>query len=293
MDRSRATTYAELGERMALVFPPDDPWRQFRPRPSDIIISPYSKCGTTWLQQIVHGLRTGGDMDFEDISFVVPWIEVSHLLGIDIDAEQKAEPRAFKSHLSWHDVPKGARYIVSVRDPKDAFLSLYRFLEGWMFEPGAISIEEFAAGRLDPSSGASNYWRHLDSWLTQQGNPDVLLLAFEDMKVRLRQTVEAVAAFIGVGSDALDVATEQASFEFMKANEEPFIDHGVRRRSEEVAGIPHGSDSTKVRKGDAGDHVTELPHSVVARFDEIWRDTIASSHPYRRYEDLAETLSLA
>ena len=43
-------------------------------RPSDVVISPFSKCGTTWLQQIVHTVRTRGDMDFDDISRVIPWI---------------------------------------------------------------------------------------------------------------------------------------------------------------------------------------------------------------------------
>src|SRR6187549_3056244 len=47
----------------------------FKPRPDDVIITPYGKCGTTWLQQVFHGLRTRGDMDFDDISRVVPWIE--------------------------------------------------------------------------------------------------------------------------------------------------------------------------------------------------------------------------
>ena len=32
-------------------------------RPTDIVISPFGKSGTTWTQQIVHTLRTRGDMD--------------------------------------------------------------------------------------------------------------------------------------------------------------------------------------------------------------------------------------
>ena len=44
----------------------------YRPQPSDLFITPFAKCGTTWLQQIVHGLRTQSDMDFDDISRVIP-----------------------------------------------------------------------------------------------------------------------------------------------------------------------------------------------------------------------------
>jgi hypothetical protein len=95
----------------------------FIPRADDVIISPFGKCGTTWLQQIFHTLRTGGDTDYDDISRVVPWIETSPGLGLDLDAEQKANPRGFKSHLDFEDVPGGGRYIVSFRDPCDAPVS--------------------------------------------------------------------------------------------------------------------------------------------------------------------------
>lgn len=106
-----------------------------------MIIASYAKCGTTWLQQMAHSLRTGGDLDFDDISRVVPWIETASDLGIELDAEQRGEPRIFKSHLAYDDVPSGARYIVSVRDPRDALVSAYRLLEGWFFEPGSIGME--------------------------------------------------------------------------------------------------------------------------------------------------------
>jgi hypothetical protein len=100
----------------------------FVPAPTDVIISPYGKCGTTLLQQMFHTLRTRGDMDFDDISRVVPWIEMSPALGLDLNSPQRADPRGFKSHLSYGRVPKGARYVVSLRDPKDSFISMYRFM---------------------------------------------------------------------------------------------------------------------------------------------------------------------
>src|SRR3954462_6082472 len=121
-ERRRATTLAELQVKMdrlvtAAGFPPG---LGFVTRPSDVIIASYAKCGTTWLQQMVHRLRTGGDLDFDDISRVVPWIETAADLGIDLESERRGEPRVFKSHLSSDQVPKGAQYIVSIRDPRDA-----------------------------------------------------------------------------------------------------------------------------------------------------------------------------
>ena len=74
----RALSMAETDALNARVFIDaeiDASIASWRPRPTDVVITPYSKCGTTWLQQIFHTLRTGGDMDFDDISCVVPWIE--------------------------------------------------------------------------------------------------------------------------------------------------------------------------------------------------------------------------
>lgn len=59
----------------------------FKPRPSDVFVATYAKAGTTWMQQIVHGLRTNGSMDFGEITEVVPWIEVAHILDIDPETE--------------------------------------------------------------------------------------------------------------------------------------------------------------------------------------------------------------
>ena len=149
----------------------------YRPRPSDVVISPFGKCGTTWLQQSFHTLRTGGDMDFDDISRVVPWIETARVLGLDLEAKQRADPRGFKSHLPFDLIPKGARYVVSLRDPKDALVSLFRFVEGWFIEPGAVSIDVFAQDWLSRVGAGPDYWSHLLSWWDQRDNPAVLLFS--------------------------------------------------------------------------------------------------------------------
>jgi|TARA_Y100000310_G_scaffold342789_1_gene447447 hypothetical protein len=127
MANRRATTLGQLEALQSKMITAEGVGKglSHRLRPSDVVISPYAKCGTTWIQQIVHTLRTRGDEDYDDISRVVPWIETSSDLGIDLSAEQKAHPRAFKSHLPWGMVPKGGKYITSIRDPRDAFVSIW------------------------------------------------------------------------------------------------------------------------------------------------------------------------
>jgi multisubunit Na+/H+ antiporter MnhC subunit len=68
------------------------------PRKSDVFVVTYPKCGTTWMTQLVHMLRTNGDMDFGEITEVVPWDILAYDCGQDLSVSQVAEPRAFKSH---------------------------------------------------------------------------------------------------------------------------------------------------------------------------------------------------
>jgi len=293
-ESQRATTWEEFRDLRERMHSPESEahWGAFAPRPTDVIISPYAKSGTTWLQQIVHGLRTRGDMDFDDISRVIPWIETALDLGLDLDADQRGEPRAFKSHLSAHRVPPGARYIVSLRDPKDAFVSFYRFMEGWWFEAGTIDMETVAHRVYFLRERATDYWTHLLSWWPRRDDPDVLLLSFEGMRADLEGVVIRVAQFIGVPLDQalLDLVVGQSSFEFMRAHGDRFDDALIRRLTEERAGLPPGGDSSKVREGAVGSHRAELSAALSAEMDAIWSDVIEPELGFATYAELAAAL---
>ncbi|NJN51563.1 MAG: sulfotransferase domain-containing protein [Gammaproteobacteria bacterium] len=295
--KTRARSLAELQARMQGMFTPEGVGHAFRfkARPTDVFITPFGKCGTTWLQQIVHSLRTRGDLEFDDISRVVPWLETSTDLGIDLDAPQRGEPRAFKSHLPWGPIPKGGKYIVSLRDPKDALVSMYRFMEGWFLEPGAVAIEDFARQRYMQRKDGMDYWSHLLSWWGERDNPAVLLLAYEHMKADLPGTIERVAAFIGIPLDPAlrRIVEQQASLQSMLEHKGKYDDLMMRQRSEEVANLPPGSDSAKVRKGQVGSHREELPAAVIDELDAIWRSVVTPHTGADSYAALIATLPSA
>ena len=294
MDHTRATSMEEMAERMGKAFTDADRDHglAFQPRPSDVIISSFAKSGTTWLQQIVHGLRTRGDMDFDDISRVVPWIETARGLGLDLEAEQRAQPRAFKSHLSWDAVPKGGRYLVSLRDPRDVLVSYYHFLEGWIFAPGSISIEEIAHKRFLDRDEGSDYWSHLISWWSQRDNPDVMLLAFEHMKHDLPRAVRSVAAFLERQDDdgLFGLVEEQSSFGFMFEHKDRFDDLLMRDHLEEMSSIPSGGDSAKVRAGQVGSHRAELSTEILDELDAMWSSTVGVELGVASYQELIDAL---
>ena len=290
----RATTMAELHALQSRMMTREtlEQGLKFQPRPSDVVIAPFGTCGTTWLQQIFHTLRTRGDTDFDDISAVVPWIETAVTLGQDLNAEQKATPRGFKSHLGWDAVPKGARYIVSIRDPKDALVSAFRFMEGWFIEPGRITLAEFSRESYLQGRGGHSYWSHLASWWEVRHDPAVLMLSYEHMHRDPDDTIRRVAAHSGIPLDdeLLALTLRHSSLEFMLANKSKFDDLGMRTLSERNCGLPPGSDSAKVRLGQVGSHRTELTEEVAAEMDARWEEQITARFGHADYAALEEAL---
>ena len=267
----------------------------FRPRPTDVLIATFPKCGTTWLQQIVHGLRTRGSMDFDEITLVVPWLELALDLGIDPDAPQVAEPRAFKSHLSWYEIPKGGRYLAMVRDPKDVLVSLYHFHEGWRFEPGAIAMGDYARNFFLAPERGRRYWQYVASWWPQRGREDVLLLSYEAALADVPGTVRRIARFIECPLDdaLLDIVVRQSSIEFMKAHGRQFDDHVVRAARNAANGLPPGGSSSKLRSGRVGDHVDTLPMDVREALDGIWLEEMEDRFGLGSYRDMLAAIGPA
>ncbi|MBV1878081.1 MAG: sulfotransferase domain-containing protein [Pseudomonadales bacterium] len=287
----RAKSLAEMAALQGKLFTRDE-LRQglaLQLRFSDIVISPFPKSGTTWLQQMVHTLRTGGDMDFDDISRVIPWIETSAALDIDLGDEQRAKPRAFKSHLSYELIPKGGRYIHAIRDPKDVLISNFKFVEGWFLEPGTVSLDEFAQKSFIDSGG---YWQHLLSWWAVSHQNNVLCLAYEQMLAAPETAIQRVAEFIDIplDDDLLTLTREYISFEFMLKNKNRFDDAMMIALSEQRCSLPAGSDGAKVRIGQAGGHQQILSAATSEALDQVWQEKITPVLGFANYAALLAEL---
>jgi len=264
-------------------------------RPTDAVVATFPKSGTTWTQQICHGLRSHGDMDFPEISWVCPWIENGHLFGVDASSPQRFEPRVFKTHLEYTNMNKGARYIHVVREPKDVLVSFYGFLSGTVFDPQAITLDVFAevwlladqlAERTDPNApfGAhlSNYWRHLIDWWQARDAAPVLTLAYENIRDDLPGHVERIARFMGIDADAelLAIATRQATFEFMFEHRDHFADR--------IPGTPMRFD--KVVNGKVGSHATRVSAELGERIDAAWIRYVTPVFGIGSYEEFRTQL---
>lgn len=263
----------------------------FQPRPSDIIIATSPKCGTTWIQQIIHQLRTGGDTDFANIALEVPWIESAHDNKLDIDANQKGTPRAYKCHFAYNDCPKGCKYIVICRDPCAVVYSLYKFLEGVTFKRETVNIKNFVAETWlafsDPvnkdkkNESDVSYFAHLLSWFEHRNDPNVLMLFFEELKEDLEKVVRVVGEFIGVQDEGkIRTAVEMSSFSFMKANAEKF-DVSVVKKPPEKPLLFH-----IMRSGSANEGREVLSDDVKAIIQQRWEEVITKVTGYKTYQEL-------
>jgi hypothetical protein len=174
---------------------------------------------------------------------------------------------------------------------------MYRFMEGWFLEPGTVSLDDFVRGTfiargLSPGAGGADYWTHLLSWWARRKDPDVLFMAYEQMKEDLPGTIRRVAAFMGIPLDdeLLAITGEHASLDFMQRHKDRFDDRIFRDRSVALAGLPANSESSKVRTGQVGEARLQLGPEVVAELDAVWRQRITPVLGFASYADMIAAL---
>lgn len=260
----------------------------FVARPDDVFICTYSKSGTTWVQHVVHQLRSGGSMDFTEISAVVPWLESAADVGMDPSAEQPWSPRAFKCHLMWRDVPRGGRHITVFRDPVTVLPSFYRFFEGWWFEPGSITLEEFANELYMGGSASGRHWDHLVDWWPRVHDPDVLALTYEDMIAAPDRVPAVIADFLGIEMTADEMSTivRHCSRTFMADHHLQFSEQLIRHHRDPVWGLPPGGTADKVTRG--SDVV--LSPDLLVQLDNVWQEAVASKLGFANYQQFRRAL---
>ena len=240
-------------------------------RNGDIVVSVPPKSGTTWMMNIVHQLRSGGDPAFADIYHEVPWLEfvprpestVDGLIAA-FDATPRDLRRAFKSHAAPPTLPfqrPGAgldvRYVVVARNPDEAVASFRPFIDShsdewfdlWHVPKGALvgpDFETFFAG-MGSHAIVPRIFAFLAAWWPLRHEPNVMLVHYADLKREPDASVRRIAKFLGF--DVLDAQwpaiLEYTSFQWMKAHEDKF-------ELRTVADIPILNAGAMIRKGQVG-----------------------------------------
>ncbi|GFU07325.1 sulfotransferase 1 family member D1 [Nephila pilipes] len=169
---------------------------EYKPRPDDIFIATYPKCGTTWAQHILmllfrHGQPPDSNMEFFKTAVYIDSQGAK-------SAENMLKPGAIKTHFPFHMIPwsKQAKYICITRNPKDCCVSYYHHMKGM---PGHSFkgtfdqfFELFLAGMID----FGDYFDNLMGWYEHRNDPNVLFLTYEEMKENTEAAILKMASFI-------------------------------------------------------------------------------------------------
>ena len=284
-----------IHDRLSLLITKEgrETFENFVPRSTDVIVVTPPKCGTTWMQQIMHQLRSGGDMTFEDIDDVVPWIEAAYDVGQDLDDEHKYQPRCFKIH-SWYEAcPKGAKYIVVYREPCAAFYSGFKYFEGVHYQPGEITLDELVRSIFlsQHERMGNNYFEHLVSWWPKRNDPNVLMLTFEDMLEDLESAVRAVSSFMGIDDEAsITNAVKMSRFKFMKKHQEKFANHRVARYRNSAIGLQKGTVFRRVNTGSATKGREAMEECTRQAVQDMWDQIVTKKIGFRDYNEFRQTL---
>ena len=219
-------------------------FQTFEARDTDVYISTFFKSGTTWMQMILYQMFTHGNMDFEHIYEVSPWL-INEAGGKD-GAERINKlnnPRIFKAHEPYEEFdPKNKNKFIHVyRDGKDVAVSLYHHRKNYKDPNETLDqiFESYFTG------GTYNWFTYTKQWLENKDRFNILYVNYADLKNNFEETILDIARFleVNVTEEMLTRIKERSSFEFMKANETKF---GEQAQAQKIY-------NQFIRKGNLGD----------------------------------------
>jgi hypothetical protein len=269
-------------------------------RAGDVLVMGSMKTGTTWTQQICHQVRTGGDEDFGDIYDVAPFIPFFYMdvPGLDLNREQKASPRVFKSHETYETLPKaeGVKYIVVTRDPTDCLFSMIKFLRRYYSNEDADmtleDIQRFLQSPMVKVTGSNQEF--IVSWWPHRNDPNVMWLFFEDMVADLPGSVDRIAKFMGVelSPEGRTNVLKNSTFEYMAAHKDKFKGEEtfVAKPFAELAWKPQMGmvrpDGGKIGQGRQGLHP-----GIVQLLEGRWKEIVQPVTGYASYAEMYQANS--
>ena len=216
-------------------------WNDFKFRDDDIVIATYAKSGTTWTQQIVGQLLSGGDPDLP-VAELSPWLDLRVPPKSIKLPEVEAQPgrRFLKTHLPVDALvfsPK-ARYLYIGRDGRDVVWSMFhhhstanaQWYEALNDTPGRVGppigpppadVRTYWRNWMDQDGEPFwPFWENVRSWWEIRHLPNVILVHFEDLKRDMPGQMRRIAAFLDITIDEsrwIDMVLH-CTFDWMKSH---------------------------------------------------------------------------
>ena len=253
----------------------------FRAKDEDVFVATYVKAGTTWVQQILHGLLRGGESGGR-YGESVPWLEACasspevigprEAPGWTMEEISSAPgPRYFKTHAKVEDLPRGdarPRVICVARNPKDTVVSLYHHARNKPEFGFSGDFETFLRIFLSDLAENGSWFDHVLGWHQEcRRHPEThLFLKYEDLHDDTAAVVQQLAAFLGlpINEEILSGTLRVASLEDMKQNASIGMNH--------------------LRKGGYGGWRGVFTDAMNERFDRLYARKMSASDLTFRFE---------
>ncbi|XP_018534127.1 sulfotransferase 2B1 isoform X1 [Lates calcarifer] len=248
-------------------------YEDFTFRPDDVIIVTYPKSGTTWMQEIVPLVMSGGDpASVETLPNWdrVPWLEEHRACVLNL--EERPSPRMFSTHFHYNMMPPGffkvkPKVIYVMRNPKDVFTSSFHYygITSFLVKPGSQS--EFLHKFLDGKVMFGSWFDHVKSWLNAEDKQHIMYICYEEMIMDLKDSVARIAQFLEKPLDAevVEKIADRCLFKNMKQN-------NMSNYSMVPCEFIDQTKSEFLRKGIAGDWKNQLSEAEVEHFDAVYKD---------------------
>ena len=246
---------------------------EFGESDDDILVSTYSKSGTTWMQMILYQLTTEGDMDFDHLFDISPWVYYSALR--EVAPASTPHPRIIKSHDRYARFAQGrrGRFIFVVRDGRDVCLSLFHHRRNFKRYDGSFEqhFDDFLNGT------DYNWFDHLRPWLENAARLPITYVRFEDLKHNFAATVRNVAEACGIAvtETTMARATERCSFEYMKRHEARFAPRNEHFSGKTDAPYLVRNADQFIRHGKVGEGIAALTERQLDAYRERFDRSLA------------------
>jgi len=272
-------------------------------RQADCVVVSYGKSGRTWLRvmlsrfyQVKHGLSEKNLMGFDNLqrkNAAIPAIFFTHDNYL----------KDYTKHIDSKEDFYGKKVVLLVRDPRDVAVSQF-FQWKYRMRPKKKNLNKYPPHGEDvsiygfvmnPDAGLPKIIEYLNLWAREMPRlePNILVVRYEDMRVRTADVLRQIVDFIGTPGteEQIREAVEFSSVENMKKLEQQktFWLSGSRM----VPKDRKNPNSYKVRRAKVGGYRDYFEDEQIAAIEKLVNETLAPSYGYTAEEAAAESAATA